>query len=130
MNVLLRLMAACLVFFAVYGDAFTQSKVFVRENGKDLMTNIKKLLRNRVDLTLEDEIVARAAIAAEDPHALKQIEFVRKPLAVNPLYVTAGLQNPKAREIIGAFNKGLEVIKANGTYDRIFKKYGMERAVR
>ncbi len=113
-----------------YGDAFTQSTAFARENGKDLMTNIKKLLRNRVDLTLEDEIVARAAIAAGDPHALEQIEFVKTPLAVNPLYVTAGLQNPKAQEIIGAFNKGLEVIKANGTYDRIFKKYGMERAVR
>jgi polar amino acid transport system substrate-binding protein len=113
-----------------YGDAFMQSTTFVRENGKDLMTNIKKLLRNRVDLTLEDEIVARAAISAEDPEALEQIEFVKTPLSVNPLYVTAGLQNPKAREIISAFNKGLEVIKANGTYDKIFKKYGMERAVR
>lgn len=113
-----------------YGDAFIQSTAFVRENGKDLMTNIKKLLRNRVDLTLEDEIVARAAIGTEDPQALEQIEFVKTPLAVNPLYVTAGLQNPRAQEIIGAFNKGLEIIKANGTYDRIFRKYGMERAVR
>lgn len=112
------------------GDAFTQSTAFTRENGKVLMTNVKKLLRNRVDLTLEDEIVARAGIAAEDPYALEQIEFVKALLAVNPLYVTAGQQNPKAQEIIGAFNKGLEVIKVNGTYDRIFKKYGMERAVR
>ena len=113
-----------------YGDAFMQSTDFVRENGKDLTTNIKKLLRNRIDLTLEDEIVARAAIGAEDPKLLEQIEFVKAPLSVNPLYVTAGLQNPKAQEIIGAFNKGLEVIKANGTYDKIFKKYGVERAVR
>lgn len=113
-----------------YGNAFVQSTSFSRENAKDLLTNVKKLLRDRLDLTLEDEIVARAALNAEDPLILEQIEFVRVPLSVNPVYVTAGLQNPKAQEIIGAFNKGLDIIKANGTYDRIFKKYGMDRALR
>jgi len=108
-----------------YSDAFVNSPLFTREAGNDLMTNVKKLLRERVDLTLEDEIVARSAIGAEDPQALDRIEFVRTPLAVNPLYVTAGLQNPKAQEIIGAFNKGLETIRANGTLDRILKRYGM-----
>lgn len=111
-----------------YGDAFAASTAFERDNGKDLMTNIKKLLRNRLDLTLEDEIVARSIIGNEDPKALEQIEFVKQPLSVNPLYVTAGLQNPKAPEMIGSFNKGLEIIKANGTLDRIYKKYGMEKA--
>ena len=110
-----------------YGDAFMHSTAFARENGKDLATNIKKLLRHRIDLTLEDEIVARSALTAEDPRLLDQIEFVKTPLSVNPLYVTVGLQNPRAREIIGAFNKGLEIIKANGTYDGIFKKYGMKK---
>jgi polar amino acid transport system substrate-binding protein len=113
-----------------YGDAFAVSNAFQRENGNDLMTNIKKLLRQRIDLTLEDEIVARSIISAHDPEALKHIEFVNTPLSVNPLYITVGLQNPKAQEIIGAFNKGLEIIKANGIYDRIFKKYGMEKAGR
>lgn len=108
-------------------DTFFQSTSFARENGKDLSTNIKKLLRNRIDLTLEDEIVARSALSAEDPRLLDQIEFVKTPLSVNPLYVTAGLQNPRAQEIIAAFNRGLEIIKANGTYDRIFKKYGMKK---
>jgi len=113
-----------------YSDAFNNSTGFLRENGNDLMTNIKKLLRERIDLTLEDEIVARSIIGAEDPQALDQIEFAKTPLSVNPIYVTAGLQNPKAQEIIGAFNKGLEIIKANGTYDKIYKKYGMEKAGR
>lgn len=112
-----------------YGDAFVNSPLFTREPGNDLMTNVKKLLRDRVDLTLEDEIVARSVISAKDPQALEQIEFVKTPLSVNPLYVTAGLQNPKAQEIIGAFNKGLEVIRANGTLDRIMKRYGMEKVV-
>ncbi len=113
-----------------YSDAFVNSTLFQKESGNDLMTSIKKLLRNRIDLTLEDEIVARSIIQAEDPEALQHIEFVKTPLAVNPLYITVGLQNPRAQEIIGAFNKGLEIIKANGTLDKIFKKYGMEKAGR
>ena len=113
-----------------YSDAFVNSTLFQRESGNDLMTSIKKLLRNRIDLTLEDEIVARAVIQAEDPDALQHIEFVKNPLAVNPIYITAGLQNPRAQEIISAFNKGLEIIRANGTMDKIFKKYGMEKAGR
>lgn len=112
-----------------YGDAFVNAAHFTREPSNDLMTNVKKLLRKRVDLTLEDEIVARALLSTEDPQALEQIEFTKTPLSVNPLYVTAGLQNPKAQEIIGAFNKGLELIRANGTLDRIMKRYGMEKAV-
>lgn len=110
-----------------YSDAFGAATGFEREGGMDLMSNIKKLLRERVDLTLEDEIVARSIINAEDPQTLEQIEFVKTPLSVNPLYVTAGLQNPRAQEIIGAFNRGLDTIKSNGTLDRIFKKYGMEK---
>ncbi len=113
-----------------YSDAFGSSNAFQRENGNDLMTNIKKLLRQRIDLTLEDEIVARSIISFKDPEALKSIEFAKTPLSVNPLYITVGMQNPKAQKIIGSFNTGLEIIKANGTYDRIFKKYGMEKAQR
>nr|WP_315463585.1 transporter substrate-binding domain-containing protein [uncultured Rhodoferax sp.] len=113
-----------------YSVAFVKSTGFVRENGSSLATNVHKLLLKRLDLTVEDETVARAALFAEDPALLEQIEFVKTPLAVNPLYISAGLQNPRAQEIISAFNKGLEIIKANGTYDRIFKKYGVERSVR
>jgi len=48
---------------------------------------------NRLDLTIEDEMVARAALFADGPDMLEQIEFVKRPLAVNPLYITAGMQN-------------------------------------
>lgn len=112
-----------------YGDAFANATTFTRDPGNDLMANLKKLLRKRVDLTLEDEIVARSIITAQDPQAMNQLEFVRTPLSVNPLYVTAGLQNPRAHEIISAFNKGLDTIRANGTLERIFRRYGMEKAV-
>ncbi len=61
---------------------------------------------------------------------MEQIECAKTPLLINPIYVTAGLQNPKAQEIIAAFTKGMEIIKANGTYDKICKNYGMKKTGR
>ncbi len=109
-----------------YGAAFAESAGFVREPATDLMDNLHKLLYQRIDLTLEDEIVARATIAAEDPSTLAQLEFVGPPLSSNPLHISASLRNPRHREIVKAFNRGLAVIRANGTLKEIFKKYSLE----
>ena len=40
----------------------------------------------------------------------------------------AVLTNGNPAEIITAFNKGLDIIKANGTMEKILKKNGMEKA--
>jgi polar amino acid transport system substrate-binding protein len=110
-----------------YGEAFTKSSDFVREDVADLATNAKKLVAKRIDLTLEDEIVAKAILSKEDPASLAQIEFTKEALSNNPLHVAAGLKNPRHKEIIDAYNKGFEIIKGNGTLDKVLKKYGMSR---
>lgn len=106
-----------------YGDAFLKSSDFVREDVLDVMTNVKKVAAKRIDLTLEDEIVARFIVGKEDPKLLDMIEFSKESLSSNPLHVTAGLKNPRHKEIIDAFNTGLEIIKTNGTLSAILKKY-------
>jgi len=108
-----------------YGDDFWNASEFSRQEANDLVTNVKKLVAGRIDLTLEDEIVARYILSEKAPELLDQIEFTQGSLSSNKLYVTSGLKNPKHQELIQAFNKGLEEIKANGTYHAIFAKYGM-----
>lgn len=108
-----------------YGDAFLNDSGFVREEVEFFITNIKKLMAKRIDVTLEDEIVCKVAIAQNDPAMLDKVEFCKNPLSVNQLHVASGLKNPRHKEIVAAFNKGLAVIKVNGTYDAILKKYGM-----
>jgi len=108
-----------------YGDAFLNDENFIRDDANDLITNIRKLLIGRIDLTLEDEIVARIILEREDPTLLDQIEFVKKPLSVQALYITSGYSNPRHIEFIDAFNKGLEIIINNGTYDKILENYGI-----
>ncbi len=107
-----------------YEESFLQASGFVREEASDFLTNIRKLLAGRIDMTLEDEMVARHLLANDEGEYAEKIEFVAEPLVVKRLYVVCGLSNPRHREIIEAFNRGLLSIRADGTYDRIMSSYG------
>ncbi|MBF0379050.1 MAG: transporter substrate-binding domain-containing protein, partial [Desulfamplus sp.] len=106
-----------------YNDEFQASKDFIREDVADVMTNIKKLVAKRVDLTLEDEIVAKAIITKADPSMLHKIRFTENSITSNNLYISSGIANPRHKELIEAFNKGLAEIKANGEFAKIFDSY-------
>jgi len=107
-----------------YEESFLQASGFVREEASDFLTNIRKLLAGRIDMTLEDEMVARRLLAEGGGEYAEKIEFVAEPLVVKNLYVVCGLSNPRHREIIEAFNGGLRSIRADGTYDKIMFSYG------
>lgn len=102
-----------------YGDDFLSAKNFKRPEAKDFIGNVRKLIAGRIDLTLEDEIVAKAIIAKEQPDLLNKIEFSKTDYSTNALHITSGLANAKHKQLIEAFNKGLAEIKKNGEYDRI-----------
>ena len=111
-----------------YGDEFLSADNFKRDEVSGLMQNIAKLTldNKRIDLTIEDEIVARVTIANEDPALLEKIAFVETPYSSEELYIAAGLNNPRHEEIISAFNTGLKEIEANGKLEEIRKSYGLE----
>ena len=110
-----------------YGDDFLKADNFRREEADSFILNIKKLTHpsKRIDLTLEDEIVARANIVNNDPTLLDEIAFTKKALTLRNLYVCCGFKNPRHDELINAFNKGLIEIKANGVYEAIKTNYGI-----
>ncbi|SCK18475.1 ABC transporter substrate-binding protein [Vogesella sp. LIG4] len=109
-----------------YGDAFLKATNFTRPEVATVMQNIKKLLLGRIDLTLEDEIVVRSIIKHDAPELQQLIEFTQNPLSIQELHVTSGLKNPRHQAIVDAFNKGLAIIKANGTYDKILIENDLE----
>jgi len=111
-----------------YGDAFAAATNFTKEESNDLITNIKKLTHSskRIDLAIEDEIVARMVIAKANPDLLSKIAFTKNSLSSSSLYVTCGLANPRHKEIIDAFNKGLAEIKTSGEYAKILESYGIK----
>ncbi|MCW8334225.1 transporter substrate-binding domain-containing protein [Vibrio sp. SCSIO 43135] len=108
-----------------YGDEFLGATNFNKPEANDLISNVKKLKAGRIDLTLEDEVVAKATISGAGMN-VSDFSFTSSALSVNPIHVTSGLANSKNAEIIDAFNKGLAAIKADGTFDKILMKYGIK----
>ena len=108
-----------------YSDAFNKATTFIRDEVPTMEHNINKLLLKRIDLTLEDEIRAKSLLRTMDPKVTEQLDFTSNALLSNPLYVAAGLKNPRHKEIVEAFNKGLQIIKADGTFLAIERRYGL-----
>lgn len=104
-----------------YGDEFSTAEHFTREPVAEFIYNIRKLINGRIDLTLEDELVARTHIAKHAPELIDLIDFVEPPYTSKDLHVTSGYANPRHREIIDAFNAGLKEIKENGTFQQIME---------
>ena len=107
-----------------YGDDFLNSTLFNRSEANDLISNLRRLEAGRIDVTLEDELVARS-LMSDNGFDANNYRFTASSLSTNSLHVTSGLANPNASEYIEAFNKGLQKIKANGTFDKILRKYGI-----
>jgi len=89
------------------------------------MTNSTKPLASRIDLTREDPIVATFVVNSADTALLSKIQFVNTSVSRIGRSVCVGLKKSRHQEIIDAFNRGLRKIKADGTYTRIFEKYGI-----
>lgn len=109
-----------------YGKAFSNAAHFERSPTVKLITNIRKLVNERLDLAIEDELVARSTIAKEAPDLLEKIEFTKNALSSEDLHVTSGLKNSRQEMVIESFNKGLAEIKSNGTFDRILKENNLK----
>ena len=111
--------ALVLVRDYAYSDDLLRAKNYTRYQAHHFMQGIQMLVRNRVDLAIENELVARMRISQEAPELLTQIEFVDTPLSDNYVFLIASYKHPQHQEIIGAFNRGLAVILQNGTYQKI-----------
>lgn len=108
-----------------YSNAFNNATGFTREDVPRMEFNINKLLLKRIDLTLEDEMAAKVLLQRLGPTVEQQVDFTNNALASNPQYVSAGFKNPRNKDIIEAFNRGLHAIKADGSFLAIEKRYGV-----
>lgn len=86
---------------------------------------VRMLAAERVDLTLEDELVARYFLQREPQAVRDRLEFLPEPLTENRLRILVSLKTPDHDKIVAAFDREIDAMKANGSYDRLMKRYGM-----
>ncbi|EGH48420.1 extracellular solute-binding protein, partial [Pseudomonas syringae pv. pisi str. 1704B] len=87
---------------------------------------IRMLAAERVDLTLEDEYVARYNLAMEPDEVRDRVEFLPGSLSENSLHILVSLKNPHHDKIVADFDREITAMKADGTYDELLRLHGLQ----
>ena len=88
-------------------------------------TAARMLAAGRVELTVEDEYAARFALSREPDDVRNNVEFLPKSLSENSLHILVSLKNPDHARIVADFDKAIAAMKADGTYEQLFKLHGL-----
>lgn len=95
-----------------YSEGFMRDQKIQRSEKDSLQTNVNGVIAGEIDLTIDDEIAAKASIGANQ---LAKIDFTKNALSEVPLFITCKKQSPKCDDLIEEFNVGLKIMKKNGS---------------
>jgi len=106
-----------------YDPGFDQAHDFSKPSERNLIQNLLKLTQRRIQLTLDDELVLEYEINRFMPRAMKDLEFVQRPLAVRGIHIGVSRKNPEHANIVAAFNKAIRAMIKDGSYSKIMEKH-------
>lgn len=106
-----------------YGDEFDKAQGILKLPSNHLIQNLLLLQRGRIDLTLGDKWSVRHELTEYFPTAIKDFEFLGKPVATRTLHAAVSRAHPEHDKIVKAFNKALKSMKEDGTYEKILDVY-------
>ncbi len=87
-------------------------------------TNLKKLLRGRIDTFVEDVNVVEAV--ATQMGISNQIKWAGDADKGLPVYIAFSPQNPKSARYAALFSEGLAHLRSTGELANILQKYGLQ----
>lgn len=96
------------------------------EKANDDESTIKMLIHKHVDLIFIDKYVAFYLIKTKFKISKAYFEFIEPPLQINPLYICFSHKSPNFSEKCKLFNKGLSIIKKDGTLTKIMQKHSFK----
>ena len=106
-----------------YDEEFNQSYQLTKISERNLIQNLLKLKQGRLDLAVDDELVLLYEINQYMPNSMREFEFLPKPLAVRGVHIGVSRENPNHEKIAAAFDKAIEAMKKDGSYDKIIQKH-------
>lgn len=108
-----------------YASEFDQDKRLTKVGVLGFETGARMLHARRVQLMVEDELVARFYLGRELRAIRNELEFLPQPLSENGLHILVSRQHPSHKAIAEAFDREIEAMHADGTYAEIFKRHGL-----
>jgi polar amino acid transport system substrate-binding protein len=88
----------------------------------------RMLAAGRVQLTLEDELVARFYLKRELQGISEQLEFLPRSLAENGLHILVRRSHPRHQQLVEGFDRAIQAMREDGTYQAIFARHGLPAA--
>lgn len=108
-----------------YSSAFDQDRRLTKIGVLSFAVGARMLQAQRVQLTLEDELVARFHLRRDLAGIRDQLEFLPQPLSENGLHILVSRRHPQHQQIADAFNKAIKAMRADGSYEQIFQRHGL-----
>jgi polar amino acid transport system substrate-binding protein len=105
---------------------FDSADYLKKDEATSDLVNLKKLIKDRVDLIAIDRYVAIHHLKTSSffVENAGDVKFLEPPLQSSPVHVMFSKASPAYKKHLADFNKGLKEIKKEGTFDKIMRKHG------
>jgi polar amino acid transport system substrate-binding protein len=90
----------------------------------DYAISVKNLMMKRLDLVLCSRVYLLDVITTQFPEWNDAIDVVQPPFEIQKMHNVISKNVADAATIVADFNRGLQMIKDDGTFDRILQKHG------
>lgn len=90
----------------------------------DTEQNLTKLMKKRIDLFPAGKVYILHMLQTKYPDWRDQIQIVSPPLKTEGLYNPISKKVPDHQTIVADFNRGLQMIKDDGAFEKILNEYG------
>jgi polar amino acid transport system substrate-binding protein len=107
-----------------YPEEFAKADYLEKIEAYELKTNITRLLHKRIDLIIGSRKAVLFYLKKHYPDKTDSLEILGAPLETLSLYVPFSKMKPNYKQRVEDFNRGLRMIKHDGTYQKIMEKYG------
>lgn len=110
----------------VNSEEFDNADYLNKDYAVSDLINLKKLLARRIDLVVIDRFVAiyllknHSSIEGD----LGSVRFLDPPLGTKTIHVMFSKAKPNFTRRVSDFNRGLTMIKEDGTYKAVLEKHG------
>lgn len=106
-----------------YDDAFLESRRFIKVPQNFLLQNLLKLSVGEIDLTLDEERKILYQLNEFMKSSIQDLEILPKPLSRRGTHIAVSRSHPDHEKIIDAFNRAIQAMKADGSYEKIIADY-------
>lgn len=111
------------VYGYAYPDYFINDEKIYKDPVKTISDNFKKLHANRIDLIIDDELVATKQLLSMSTPYSNNFEIIPTGIAPINLHIATSRKNTSGPQIIELFNTNLKKIMDNGVYQDIMSAY-------